>query len=284
MPLKTVIYVDVLLLVNFIIGYFLLRATGIMCAMPLPFARNIFGAVLAAIATIALLLPPLPFFIQIAFKIVCGMIIARAAFPWHGWRRYLCLCGVYAALNFGFAGVLIFLLLNGFLPGAEYNNLSVYLAISPPVLFWCAAGIYFLLRLCGIFLPPKAGESYCVKIWIGQHSISLRTLRDTGFSLREPISGKPVLLVSFPAIREKLPEEIRYFLEQWSQEGSPTPLAEYKFRLVPMGTASGRNILPALLLPITVTDHAQDILPVAFSDQKFGKGEYDALAAPELLD
>ena len=282
--MKAVIYVDVLLLVNFIIGYFLLRATGIACAMPLSFARNIFGAVLAAIATMILLLPPLLFLIQIIFKIVCGMIIVRAAFSWHGWRRYLCLCSVYAALNFGFAGLLIFLLLNGFLPGAEYNNLSVYLAISPPVLFWCAAGIYFLLRIYGIFLPSKAGKSYCVKIWVGQQTISLRTLRDTGFSLLEPISGKPVILVSFPAIRERLPEDVRCLLEQWSQGGSLAPLSEYKFRLIPMGTASGRNILPALLLPVTVKDHAQDILPVAFSNQKFGKGEYEALAAPELLD
>ena len=52
--MKSVVYADVLLLVNFLIGYFLLRAAGLACAVPLPFGRNILGAVIAAVSTLML--------------------------------------------------------------------------------------------------------------------------------------------------------------------------------------------------------------------------------------
>lgn len=278
---KTVIYVDVLLLVNFIVAYFLLRAAGIACGAVLPFWRNVLGAGMAALSTLVLLLPPMPLAAQLACKAACGMAVVRAAFPWRGKRPYARLCCWYTALNLGLAGVLIFLLMGGWLPGAEANNLSVYLAISPPVLFWGAAGVYFALRAAGLLLPGISHDTQNLNIYFPGASFSLQVLCDTGFSLHEPISGQPVLLASFPLVQKKLPPEYRAFLSAWFSGQNASPPQNAKFRLVPMGTAAGSAVLPAFLLPITAS--SGQTVPVAFSPQKFGGGAWEALAAPELL-
>ena len=281
--MKTVVYVDVLLLVNFLVGYFLLRSTGMICACALPFGRNIGGAALAAASSLLILLPPLPFWLQILTKALCGGIIVRAAFPYRGLRTFAQMIFWYTALNLALAGMLIFLLMNGCLPGTQSNNLSFYFAISPPVLFWSAAGVYFALRIAALLLPQIHRRTECVKLQISDTELCLQTLCDTGFSLREPISGQPVLLVSFPAVKNKMPQEYAAFLGRWFQSGMAEPPKSARFRLVPMGTAAGRTILPAFILSALISDSVVQKVPAAFSPQEFRSGNWDALAAPELL-
>lgn len=282
--MKSVVYADVLLLVNFLIGYFLLRAAGLACAVPLPFGRNILGAVIAAVSTLMLFLPPLPLPLQFFCKAAGGLAVVRAAFCWHGWRRYARLCACYIALNLGLAGVLMLLAANGWLPGAQTNNMETYLAISPPILFWCAAGIYFALRLAGLFLPNGARRMQKVSIALPNGKIELQVLCDTGFSLHDPLGGLPVLLVSLPSIAPKLPGEIREFLSDWFRGDSHSPPPGWKLRWIPTGTAMGSTVLPALMLPVKINPHGAELLPVAFSAQLFNGGECQALASPELLE
>ena len=282
--MKSVVYADVLLLVNFLIGYFLLRAAGLACAVPLPFGRNILGAVIAAVSTLMLFLPPLPLPLQFFCQAAGGLAVVRAAFCWHGWRRYARLCACYIALNLGLAGVLMLLAANGWLPGAQTNNMEIYLAISPPVLFWCAAGIYFALRLAGLFLPNEARRMQKVSIVLPNGKIELQALCDTGFSLHDPLGGLPVLLVSLPSIAPKLPGEIREFLSDWFRGDSHSPPPGWKLRWIPTGTAMGSTVLPALMLPVKTDPHGAELLPVAFSAQLFNGGECQALASPELLE
>ena len=55
--MKTVIYLDVLLLVNFLIAYFLLLAAGLLTAQKAAFGRMILGSVLAAASSLILFAP-----------------------------------------------------------------------------------------------------------------------------------------------------------------------------------------------------------------------------------
>ena len=194
------------------------------------------------------------------------------------------LCACYIALNLGLAGVLMLLAANGWLPGAQTNNMETYLAISPPILFWCAAGIYFALRLAGLFLPNGARRMQKVSIVLPNGEIELQVLCDTGFSLHDPLGSLPVLLVSLPSIAPKLPGEIRKFLSDWFRGDSHSPPPGWKLRWIPTGTAMGSTVLPALRLRVKTGPHGAQLLPVAFSAQLFNGGECQALASPELLE
>lgn len=79
-------------------------------------------------------------------------------------------------------------------------------------------------------------------------TVTLRALVDTGNRLREPISGRSVIVADKARILEALPASLSQalqspFAEKWLSD------AKYAthIRLVPTNTATGKQILPAIL-------------------------------------
>ena len=80
----------------------------------------------------------------------------------------------------------------------------------------------------------------------GAEPLPVRVLRDTGFSVQEPLSGREVVLVRFGAVRAQLPRPLGAYLENaLSGTGSP-PDAAFGVRMVPCNTVSGHCLLPAI--------------------------------------
>ena len=103
--MKTVIYLDSLLLVNFVIGYFLLRAAGCVCGAPPRWPRGCLGAALAAVSTLILLAPPLPLWAQFLYQGGSALAITAAAFGWQGVRLLLRRAAWYFGMNLALAGL-----------------------------------------------------------------------------------------------------------------------------------------------------------------------------------
>lgn len=55
--IKTIIYLDVLLLVNFLVAYLLLQAAGVLTGQRAAFARMLTGSVCAAVSALILFAP-----------------------------------------------------------------------------------------------------------------------------------------------------------------------------------------------------------------------------------
>lgn len=281
--MKTVIYLDVLLLVNFIVGYFLLRSAGIACGVCPPFARNLLGAAAAALASLVLFLPPLPAPAQIVFGAAGALLAAGAAFPWQGARMYLRLTVWYFALNTGLAGLLMLFIGRGWLPGGQTNNLAVYAPISPRILFAGALAVYLCVRVLCLFLPKEQAETAVWEIQFPNAAAAVKVLRDTGFSAREPATARPVLLVSLPAVKDSLPPPAADFLAAWFAGENQPPPRGYRFCLVPLHTAGGPLLAPAFRLNVCCGGRLRSGIPVAFSPYVLGGG-IQALAGPELFD
>jgi hypothetical protein len=94
-------------------------------------------------------------------------------------------------------------------------------------------------------------------------------LRDTGNTLRDPITGEAVTVLS-PALGEKLgiPEEVLR-----DPAGAMLP----GLRLIPARTVGGGGLLAAVRCDsVTIGGRAVGTL-VAFAREDFGNGEYQAL-------
>ena len=77
--------------------------------------------------------------------------------------------------------------------------------------------------------------------------VRLRAALDTGCHLQDPLTCLPVLVVSYPDARARLPAAADAFLAQWfAGQDHAEPPPGTRLRLVPCGTAAEKDCCPAL--------------------------------------
>lgn len=243
--MKTVIYLDVLLLVNFAVAALFLLAAGLLCGVCCRGGRVILGACVGAAASLALLAPEAPWPLALLYKCATGALAVAAAYGWPGGRCFLRLTAWFWAANLLLTGAVL-------LPGAQANNFSVYLPLSPGVLLASAAGVYLAVQGVLRVLGRSAGPTFPARLTVGGTALTLRAFCDTGFTVQEPVSGKAVVLVRLDAVRAMLAPPLAAYLTSYFAGCSPPPAPELGLRLVPCTTVAGHCILPAVpaeLLP-----------------------------------
>ena len=97
--IKTVIYLDVLLLVNFLVAYFLLQAAGLLSSQHAAFSRMVCASGIASLSALILFAPELSYPAQILYKILTACAVVGVAFGLQGLRRFVTAVCWYAALN-----------------------------------------------------------------------------------------------------------------------------------------------------------------------------------------
>ena len=137
--MKTVIYLDELLLTNFLAAAMLLLRTGLLCARQCSGLRLLAGSAAAAPSSLGILLSELPGAAAVLCKaFTCGAVVA-AAYGVPGLRGFARLCTWYLLLNLLLCGAAV-------LPGVQSANLCVYLALSPGRLLLCCGAVFAVLR------------------------------------------------------------------------------------------------------------------------------------------
>ena len=105
--MKSVIYLDELLLTNFVLAVLFLTAAGLLCATVCTGVRLCTGAALAAVSALVLLAPELPGAVAVGYKIFTGCAVVAAAYGLPGRGRFARLCAWYALLNLLLCGAVV---------------------------------------------------------------------------------------------------------------------------------------------------------------------------------
>ena len=236
--MKSVIYLDELLLTNFVLAALFLTAAGLLCATVCTGVRLCTGAALAAVSALVLLAPELPGAVAVGYKIFTGCAVVAAAYGLPGRGRFARLCAWYALLNLLLCGAVV-------LPGVQSRNLSVSLPLSPGRLLASCAGVYAVLRALLYCFGRSGAPSVPATLEVAGVQLSVQAFHDTGFALQEPLSGKAVVLVQYPPVRSRLPAPLRETLDSWFAAGAaPPPGLGVQF--VPCAAVTGRCLLPAV--------------------------------------
>lgn len=268
------IYLDVLLLVNFLTTALFLLAAGLLCGVSTSGGRVVGGALAGAAASLILLAPALPWPVSVGYQLASGAGIVLLGYGFPGGRCFLRLLAWFAALHFALTGAVL-------LPGAQANNFSVYLPLSPGLLLACAGGVYLAVQGILRFLGRNGGQTLPVTLQIGSTSLPLRAFCDTGFSVQEPLSGREVVLVRFAAVQNALPGPLRTYLSAYFVDPSTLPPPELGLRFVPCTTVSGHCILPAV--PAILASAPAQPLYAAFCDLPPPPGGWELLLSPAVV-
>ena len=92
--MKTVVFVDELLLVNFAAAAALLLSAGLLCGRSCTGLRLCAGSAAAAVSTLALLAPPWCAPLAVLYKIVSCCCVVAVCYGVPGARNFARLCGV----------------------------------------------------------------------------------------------------------------------------------------------------------------------------------------------
>ncbi len=255
------VYLDLVVLLNFLVDFLLLYGTNKLSGYPGSWKRAVAAAVFGAVYAGACVLPGLYFLGNGLWRLLSLVAISTIAF---GWDR--------SSLRRGIVFFLLSMALGGLAAGIGSQTVWA--------LVLAAAGLW-LLCLVG-FGGGEMGSTY-IPLIISHRgkTVRLTALVDTGNSLKDPVSGRPVLVVEDAVAWSLLsisPQELSRPLE--TMAGGKYP----GLRLIPYNSVGRPAGLLLGIRPERVESDGKTVdVILAFAPQKIGQGRpFNALAGGRL--
>ncbi len=204
-----IIYIDILLAVNFVIDYLLLSATARILRLTPKRWRVLLGALSGAGSACLIFLTTMPTLAILVLHLTSACILIKIVFPFSKVSVFLKQVLVFYVISALFSGLVSAL---WSLTKSEtfyaYNGV-IYFDISPLMLSGFAVISYTVIRLYEYITRKRAprGYSFLLRIDDGNGICVCRALYDSGMHLTEPFSGKPVVVVEEAVIRPYLSAE-----------------------------------------------------------------------------
>lgn len=256
------VYVDLVAVLNFAVDFLLLLGTNRLCGYPPQWRRTVLAAVLGGIYGGACLLPGFRFLGNTLWRICCLVLMSGIAFGfcWMAVRR----CAVFVLLSMALGGIAM-----GFGDGGS----ATVLFAAAGVAVMCAVG--FRDRIGGAAYLP-------VELTYGGRQIRFLALQDTGNTLRDPVTGRAVLVVGADVATKLIglsEQQLRHPIEVLSQS------AISGLRLIPYhGLGQSGGMLLALRIPEVKIGKWKGSSLVAFAPERLSReGAYQALTGGMAL-
>ena len=241
-----IIYLDAFMGLNFLVDLCLLLGVNRLSGHPPGVRRAAAAAALGGGYAGACLVP--------GFTFLGNGLWRTVSLGLMGWTAF-------GAGRSGWSRSMLFVLLSMALGG-----LAVSLNTGGAGLPLCAGGLALLSRMG---LRGGGQEKVPISVTYGGRTVRALALRDTGNTLRDPITGETVTVLS-PALGEKLgipAETLR------DPAGGMAP----GLRLIPARTVGGGGLLAAVRCEAVTIGGRKGGTIVAFAREEFGNGEYQAL-------
>ena len=251
-----VVYLDLVMALNFLVDGLLLLGTNRLTGYPPGWKRASLAAALGGLYAGACMLPQLQFMGGMLFRILCLAAMSVIAFGWD-----------LSALRRGAIFVLLSMALGGVALGIEGSGFGIVIL---------SGGVVVLLCLLAVREPIGSQRYQPMELVCCGKTLRLTALVDTGNTLRDPISGA-VVAVAGADVSQQL--------------GIPRTFVEDPIAGLYSGQLSGARLIPyravgstnGMLLAIRcekVKLNGREISPiVAFAPQRLeSMGAYQVLA------
>lgn len=254
-----VVYMDMVLALNFIVDLLLILGTNRLAGFPPDLLRSAGASAMGAVYAGGCLVKGFSFLGGTVWRLVFLGLMGMAAFGLNksAWKR----TAVFVLLSMALGGIAL---------GMGNREL--------PAVILSALGVWLLSRMG--FGGSVGGKEYLpITITEGQNRISVIALKDTGNSLRDPITGEQVLVLG-PEAAERLlgigPKQLAHPLE--------TMMTHPGLRLIPYSSlGQPQGMLLAKRFGNVKVGEAQGSALVAFAPEKIGVGQvYQALAGGSI--
>lgn len=286
MVIVLTVYVDVLIAINIFVNYFLLLCVKGILKINVKKYRLFLGALAGGVYSLVIFLPEIPDILTFLMNLTASLLIVLITFKPTKLRLLLKCFTVFFGVSFAFAGIMLALWITFKPSGMIYNNSVVYFNIDIKVLIISTVVCYFLITLISKFSKRSAPDNriYSVTLFNKNKTVTVNALLDTGNTLRDCFTGKPVIIAE-KSVTDKLFD--KSVLEFFANGEIPDSENTNRVRIIPVNTVFDKGSLRASVIDgITVNEKNITVKNVLLSQSKnsFQNGEYSVLLNNDIIN
>ena len=284
----TVVYADVLFLINFCMDFLALYLSGAMLHLPTRPGRLALGAAAGGTFAVASVLYAGYAWISAILGLLMAVLLCAISYGGRcGGRRYFALISLFFIISWLFGGMIT----------AFYSFLSRFFEAREEMLAVLLEGdgrlpLFFLLALlCALliglgrrrFSVFHKQRTVLVTIREGEKAKTLTALVDSGNTLCDPLSGKPCIVLDSRAAADVIPPDILAFSKKGAGDLSVLSAeSRRRIRLIPSESLGGHRLLVGYLPTDAVIEekagHAHSVDAVVVPDEH-GEGGFCGYSA-----
>lgn len=207
------IYGELFIIENLIINFIILKLTSKLLHRKMTLFRCVLISVISSIYS--LMQFSFPILTWYPLKILLSVLIVGSGFFPIKLREFIKAMIIFYTTSAIFGGcvfILIFMFNQESDMTLEVHGVKFYFVILGIFL-----GFQVVMKLKDYMIENKLNEEnlMVVNLSIDSQISRINGFRDTGCSLADPMSGKPVLLVTYDSIKSILPNEIKLYLQSY---------------------------------------------------------------------
>lgn len=275
-----VVYADVLIVLNMIVDYFLLKICSKILKITPRLWRILLSSLAGAVFSLYIFFPESNILTEFTVRLAMNGIMALICYGFKNLKWFLKAMGSLFAVTCLYAGVMI-ALWQIFKPhGMVIHNSVVYFNISPIILIEASVLAYFIyIAAAKIFASSAKYAPKCeIKLFANCQNVGATAIVDTGNSITDIfgksqiiIVDKSVLLSLFGDLDITRNEEIKN-----------------RFRTIPCGTVSGGDLLQGFRCDKAEIFYENRVIkvekPIAAISKAPLREDYSAILNPQILD
>lgn len=253
-----IIYVDVLLTVNFLVDFFLIKLTCFLSGNTIKLNRCLLAAIVSAFFSLYIFLPPLNTFFEIALKIIPAILSGIICKGIKNIKTLIRWSFYLYSVSFIYAGVM--LAINILLKPKRlsvYNGI-VYFNISPLTLISLSAAFYIIFVIVSrvSYKSSETAKRIDVSLYFFESHIDAVAITDNGHTLKD-MFGNDLMIIIDKTVANKLFGEVNTILMLQLQP----PICDYilnRFRLINVSTVAGSRLLPSIKIDKLILKQKSD--------------------------
>ncbi|RKO67445.1 sigma-E processing peptidase SpoIIGA [Desulfofundulus salinus] len=227
-----VVYVDQVLAGNLLFNYILLWTAGRLSQVRTTLFRLVLSSALGSVYALFFFVPGFNQLFSLPLKIFFSCLMVVGAFAPLPLRRLLACLGFFYLSSFALGGIwlgfIYFLYSSSDFASAVNQILRIIQRYFWPglllALLTLVGGGRVLVLLLHLRLEQQ-GHRVTLVVEVEGGRVEVSGLVDTGNSLRDPLTGHPVIVVEYTALLPILPPAVRQIFEEPEDSGDPSLLA-----------------------------------------------------------
>ena len=234
------IYLDILLISNAVITLIFVKLLTLIVHIRISGKRYALCMLIGGAASLLMLIRPENFgegLLMTLAKLISVGLTVRAGFGKQSAGRLFTYTAVYVAVNIAFGGICMVIWEMTGSNAVRISNYAVYFDVPLWLLIVCVSATYLLITLYErlTFFSKAKERKFKARFALGDISVTLPAVSDTGNRLTDSFSGEPVVIFSSSRLFDSL------------GLGDESSYSFTGFHLIPYSTVSSTSLMPVTL-------------------------------------